>query len=157
MAEPGLSIDRVDFDRPAAVTGYLDMLDAYARDPMGAGQPLSDAVRQRLLADLPNIPGAHCLLARHDGTAVGCATCFTGYSTFRARPLLNIHDIAVLPAWRGRAVARKLLDAITELARQLDCCRITLEVREDNPRARRLYQQAGFAPAVCNLFMEKPL
>ena len=90
-------------------------------------------------------------------TAVGFATCFLGYSTFRARPLLNIHDIAVLPEWRGKSVARGLLEAIAALGRRLDCCRITLEVREDNPRARRIYERAGFVPAQCSLFMERPL
>ena len=71
--------------------------------------------------------------------------------------MLNIHDIAVLPEWRGRSVAQALLEAIVELARQLGCCRITLEVREDNPRARGLYERAGFTAAQCSLFMEKTL
>lgn len=157
MPETAFCVRRVAFDDPRDVAAYLDLLDAYARDPMGAGQPLSETVRERLPRDLATYPGAYCLLAEHAQQAVAFATCFLGYSTFRARPLLNIHDIAVLPAWRGRAAARALLDAIEDLARTLDCCRITLEVREDNPRARGLYLRAGFAPSTCSLFMEKPL
>jgi ribosomal protein S18 acetylase RimI-like enzyme len=114
-------------------------------------------VRERLVTDLASHPGAYCLLAQHADEAVGLATCFLGYSTFRARPLLNIHDIVVLPGWRGKNVARHLLAAISELGRQLECCRVTLEVREDNTRARKVYESAGFAPAQCSLFMEKPL
>jgi ribosomal protein S18 acetylase RimI-like enzyme len=72
-------------------------------------------------------------------------------------PLLNIHDIAVLPAWRGRGIARRLLDAITQHASALGCCRLTLEVRGDNTPARALYRRAGFMPAGCELFLEKPL
>ncbi|MGB5571203.1 MAG: GNAT family N-acetyltransferase, partial [Sedimenticolaceae bacterium] len=101
--------------------------------------------------------GVHCLLAEHGGRAVGFASCFLGYSTFQARPLLNIHDIAVLAEWRGQSIAQRLLQAIGELARRLGCCRITLEVRTDNPRARQLYERAGFSPGQCSLFMEKPL
>ena len=157
MPEQPLTVRPVNFADTQEVQQYLDLLDAYARDPMGAGRPLPAAVRNRLAGDLARHPGAHCLLARHATTAVGVATCFLGYSTFRARPLLNIHDIAVLPAWRGRSVARELLAAIAELGRQLDCCRITLEVREDNPRARRIYEHAGFVPAQCSLVMERPL
>lgn len=142
---------------PRDVERYLALLDAYARDPMGAGGPLPAEVLERLPRDLAGHPGAHCLLAEHGTSAVGVATCFVGYSTFRARPLLNVHDIAVLPAWRGRAVAQRLLEAIGALGRRLGCCRITLEVRDDNLRARRLYERAGFAPATCSLFMEKPL
>lgn len=157
MTEQPLLIRAVDLADAADMAQYLDLLDAYARDPMGAGQPLPTTVRERLARDLAHLPGAHCLLARYGETAVAVATCFLGYSTFRARPLLNIHDIAVLPGWRGRSVARQLLAAIADLAKELDCCRITLEVREDNPRALGVYASAGFVHGQCSLFMEKSL
>jgi len=157
VPEQTLAVRRVDFANADDVEQYLKLLDAYARDPMGAGQPLPGGVLERLPADLAGHPGAHCLLAEYGETAVGFATCFLGYSTFRARPLLNIHDIAVLAEWRGKSVARYLLAAIADLGRQLGCCRITLEVREDNPRARTVYQNAGFVAAQCSLFMEKSL
>lgn len=157
MTDSALQVRAVDFDNPGDVDCYIALLDAYARDPMGAGQPLSDDVKARLLAELPRHPAVHALLARSADTVVGMATCFLGYSTFRARPLLNIHDIAVLPEWRGRSVASRLLDEISVLGRSLGCCRVTLEVREDNARARAVYQHAGFNPAACNLFLEKTL
>ena len=157
MREETLAVRLVDFGNARDSEQYLALLDAYASDPMGAGSPLPSSVRERLVTDLAGHPGAYCLLAEHGEQAVGFATCFLGYSTFQARPLLNIHDIAVLPEWRGKAVARHLLAAISELGRQLDCCRITLEVREDNPRARQVYESNGFAPAQSSLCMEKPL
>jgi ribosomal protein S18 acetylase RimI-like enzyme len=157
VAEQPILVARVDFADRADLAQYLDLLDAYARDPMGSGQPLPEEVRARLGTDLPQHPAVYGLLARHGSTAVGFATCFLGYSTFLARPLLNIHDIAVLPEWRGQAVARQLLEAIEDLSHRLECCRITLEVREDNPRARSVYESAGFVPAQCSLFLEKPL
>ncbi len=157
MTEQRLRVRRVAFGEPRDVAAYLDLLDAYARDPMGAGHPLPEAVRTRLATDLAGLPGAHCLLAERGPEAVGFATCFVGYSTFQARPLLNIHDIAVVPQWRGRSVGKALLEAIAELARELGCCRITLEVREDNPPARAVYERAGFSAAQCSLFMEKRL
>ena len=157
MPEMPLSVRPVDFADARDVAIYLDLLDAYARDPMGADSPLPADVRERLPRDLAVHPGVHCLIAELHGTPVGMATCFAGYSTFRALPLLNIHDIAVLPEWRGRSVAQRLLAEIVDLGRRLGCCRITLEVRDDNPRARRLYECAGFIPSTCSLFMEKPL
>ena len=157
MPESHTVVRAVDFADSADVEHYLNLLDAYARDPMGAGRPLPAEVRARLPADLAQRPGVYCLLAEHGGRAVGFASCFLGYSTFQARPLLNVHDIAVLPHWRGQSIAHRLLQAIAALARQLGCCRITLEVRKDNPRARRLYERAGFGPGQCSLFMEKPL
>ena len=157
MPDSAPQVRFVDFADPADMRCYLDLLDAYARDPMGAARPLDDAVKSRLAHDLPTHPTVLGLLAEQQGQAIGFATCFTGYSTFRAQPLLNIHDIAVVPEWRGQSVGRHLLAAIAELGRQLDCCRITLEVRADNPGARGLYESSGFVPALCSLFMEKPL
>ncbi len=157
MHEIDIDIRPVDFSQADDVDRYLDLLDAYARDPMGIGRPLPPAKRYRLASDLAKNPATHCLLAEHEDLAIGVATCFLGYSTFQARPLLNIHDLAVLPEWRGRRVAAKLLDAIAELATTLDCCRVTLEVREDNPRALQAYRRAGFVPGECSLFMAKEL
>lgn len=152
-----VSVRRANLGDGGDVDHYLHLLDAYARDPMGAGTPLPGDVVDRLRRDMPNHPTAHVLLAFADSEAVGFVTCFVGYSTFRAMPLLNIHDIAVLPAWRGRSIAGMLLRETEALGRSLDCCRITLEVRDDNPRARSVYDRAGFVPAACNLFMEKTL
>jgi GNAT superfamily N-acetyltransferase len=142
---------------------YRRLLDAYARDPMGRGAPLPAAVLQRVTGDLARQPGARSFLGGVGGVTAGFATCFLGYSTFNARPLLNIHDIAVLPAQRGRGIARALLRAIADEARSLGCCKLTLEVREDNPAARALYRAAGFAAAtgqagpVQYLFLERAL
>lgn len=157
MGEHAVTVRAIDFSDPADLRSYLAMLDAYANDPMGASAPLQADARERLVRDLPTHPTVEGLLAEHGDTAVGFATCFVGYSTFRARPLLNIHDIAVLHAWRGRAVADALLDAVTARARQLGCCRVTLEVRDDNAPARRVYARNGFVSSTCNLFLEKSL
>ena len=157
MAEPAAHVRRVDLTDPAALHDYLAMLDAYAADPMGAGRPLPRDVIERLADDLPRHPTAVCLLADVGDTTVGFATCFLGYSTFRARPLLNVHDIAVASAWRGRGIGRQLLCAIEHSARLLGCCALTLEVRDDNPAAQSLYADYGFAAATCGRFMEKTL
>lgn len=157
MTADGVTVRPVDFRVADDVDRFVAMLDAYARDPMGADSPLPADVAHRLRRDLAVHPTVHALLAEAAGDPVGFATCFVGYSTFLARPLLNIHDIAVVPAWRGRGVARRLLDAIAGHARALGCCRLTLEVRSDNAAARSLYRRAGFVPAGCDLFLEKPL
>ena len=156
MPEP-IVVRRVDFTRPNEAATYIELLDAYGRDPMGGAQALPAEVRSRLGNDLGRNPAAHALIARRGTAAVGVATCFVGYSTFLARPLLNIHDIAVIPKARGRGIGTALLEEITALGRRLGCCKITLEVREDNLTARQRYTADGFQPAACNLFLEKTL
>jgi ribosomal-protein-alanine N-acetyltransferase len=60
---------------------------------------------------------------------------------------LHINNLAVLPAWRRRGVARALLSAVLAEARRLGAVRATLEVRASNQAARALYERAGFRPA----------
>lgn len=126
----------------------VDLLDAYARDPMGDGKPLSDTTRRDLVPGLREHPTTLVFLAFCDDEPVGLAICFRGFSTFAARPLVNISDYFVLPGHRGRGIGRQLLNAIEGRARKLDCCRLTLEVQENNHHAKRIYAAAGFAQAV---------
>jgi ribosomal protein S18 acetylase RimI-like enzyme len=140
-------VREADFSRPAHARGLLEVLDNYAAGPMGGGVPLAPSVRERLVPALRDNPGALVLLALEPASelAVGVATCFFGFSTFQARPLLNVHDLAVLSAYQGRGIGEALLVAAEERARARGCCKLTLEVREDNARARRLYTRRGFA------------
>jgi len=68
------------------------------------------------------------------------------------------------PMGNGAPLAEDvLLEAIAEKGRELGCCKVTLEVQENNQRARRVYQAAGFSQATYleeaggALFMSKPL
>ncbi len=139
------------------------LVDAYAQDPMGGGRPLPEDVRHALLPGLRAHPTTVILLAYQGTEPAGIAVCFLGFSTFAARPLLNIHDLAVLPAHRGKGLGRQLLRAVEYKARDLGCCRLTLEVLYENQRARRVYTQAGFGPDTQQtakgetLFLTKPL
>lgn len=159
----GLQIVIADFRRPDHVEGFLDALDSYARDPIGGGEALRSDVRDRLPAELLAMESSLVLLAMVEGRVVGTATCFLGYSTFAARPLLNIHDLAVLPDQRGKGVGQELLAAVDEEAKKRGCCKVTLEVREDNAGARALYERVGYTDYVQagqqirTLFLEKRL
>jgi ribosomal protein S18 acetylase RimI-like enzyme len=69
----------------------------------------------------------------------------------------------VLSALRGKGVGRRLLKAIERKARELGCCKLTLEVMDNNHRALRMYEAAGFVryalqkEAGTAIFMSKPL
>jgi GNAT superfamily N-acetyltransferase len=141
----------------------VDLLDAYSRDSMGRGRPMPADVRRRLIPGLLQHPTTIVFLAYRSGQPVGLAVCFRGFSTFAAKPLINIHDLVVLPAHRGHGVGRQLLDAIVSKGRSTGCCKLTIETQEHNLRARRVYGSAGFAQAVYEpaagivLFMSKAL
>ena len=142
MIEP--VITRVNYSDPEQGADLIAMLEIYARDPMGGGGTLSDHVKIQLLADLAVRPFAFSLLAYNDKKPVGLANCFFGYSTFSARPLVNIHDLVTHPDYRGSGIATALFNEIERLALLEGCCKLTLEVLSENVRARKLYTQLGF-------------
>jgi len=161
-----IEVAAADLSREADAAALVMLLDAYARDPMGGERPLPGAVRARLVPDLRERIAdgtALVLIARSAGEPLGVAVCFYGYSTFAARPLLNLHDLAVVEKARGAGVGRALLTAVENAARARGCVKLTLEVREDNARARRLYQHVGFADYTTGdkqtrtLFLERKL
>lgn len=143
-----IEIREADFSDPEHRAGIVDVIDSYAREPVGGGHPLSPEVRANLIPGLQSHPTTLVLLALAGGRPVGVAVCFFGFSTFYARRLLNIHDLAVVPEWRGRGVGGALLAAAEERARRDGCCKLTLEVRDDNQGARRLYERCGFTDFV---------
>jgi len=142
---PVLAITQADYRAADDAAALVMLLDAYARDPMGGGEPLSSKAREGLASALAAHPGAFSLIAYDDGAPVGLANCFTGFSTFACAPLVNIHDIAVLPAQRGRGVGRALMRAVEEEARRRGACKITLEVLSGNEGAKSLYAGEGYA------------
>lgn len=135
---------QADLQQPDHQAAVLTLVDAYSRDPMGDGAPLSAAARARLIPGLRQHPTTLVLLAYDGDTPVGVAVCFVGFSTFAARPLVNLHDVAVLPSHRGRGVGRALLAAVEAQARELGCCKLTLEVLEGNSIAQAAYRSLGF-------------
>jgi ribosomal protein S18 acetylase RimI-like enzyme len=141
----------------------LAMVQAYSRDTMGSAKPLDQDVRARLIPGLQRHPTTLIFLAFEDAQAVGVAVCFIGFSTFAAKPLINIHDCMVLPEFRGRGVGRHLLEAVEAKACELGCCKLTLEVMDNNHRALRAYEAAGFVRYSLQkdtglaIFLSKPL
>ena len=145
MSADHIAIVEADLSRNDHADATLRLLNAYAMDPMGDGKPLSETTRRDLIPALRQHPTTMVFLAWRGTEPIGLAICFRGLSTFAARPLLNIHDYYVAPASRGTGVGRLLLGAVEQRAREIGCCKLTLEVQENNRRARDVYRAAGFA------------
>lgn len=133
----------VEFERGDG-EAVLRLLDCYASDPMGGGRPLSDEVKANLI---PRLRARHDYLgviAFHDHEPVGLINAFEGFSTFAARPLMNIHDVIVAPTARGQGLAQRMLEQVEQLARERGCCKLTLEVLSNNEVAKGAYRKFGF-------------
>ena len=160
---PAIEILEADLGHRQHQKAVVTLLNAYAMDPMGNGRALSKEVQRDLIPGLQQHPTTIIFLAFQNQQAVGIATCFRGFSTFAAWPLINISDFYVLPELRGQHIGQMILAAVEKKAQESGCCKITLEVQENNHRARRIYQAAGFAQTVYveaaggALFLSKPL
>ena len=150
MSTEGIVVVEADLDRPGHQRAIVELTAAYARDVMGNDGPLPDAVLDALIPGLRAHPTTLVLLASIDADIAGIATCFRGFSTFAARPILNLHDVFVLERHRGRGIGRALVLAAEAAAARRGCAKVTLEVQEHNRRARRLYESVGFSQVVYN-------
>jgi ribosomal protein S18 acetylase RimI-like enzyme len=139
-----LTILRADYANAGHAQAVVDLLDAYARDPAGGGHALESFTRDHLIASLAAMPQAFSVLAFDGDRPVGLVNCLEGFSTFACRPLVNIHDLAVLPSHRGRRVAEQMLQLVEQIARERKACKLTLEVLSGNHSANRLYSRVGF-------------
>jgi len=137
-----LSAD-LSLPKHAAAVTYL--LNEYAKDSMGGGAELPEFTKNNLVHELRKRTNTQVILAFVDGTPAGMAICFEGFSSFACQPLLNVHDLVVDLPYRGRGLSKRLLAKAEEIALQLACCKLTLEVLEGNAIAQNAYQAFGFA------------
>ena len=105
------SVRRADYADAADAAAIVMLLDAYARDPAGGNEPLSDFAKERLVPELAARPQAYSILAFDGDAPVGLVNCIEGFSTFACKPLVNVHDVAVLPSHRRRGGVPKSTSA----------------------------------------------
>lgn len=122
----------------------LHLLNIYACDPMGGGTPLSERVKDQLTDKLAKLPHAFSVICYVDGKPAGLSNCFEAFSTFKCKPLVNIHDFVVIEDFRGLGLSQKLLEKIAEEAKSRGCCKLTLEVLDGNLPAKNAYIKFGF-------------
>jgi ribosomal protein S18 acetylase RimI-like enzyme len=141
-----------DYGDPAHAQALVRLLDMYALDPMGGAAGLSAHAKAALVPELAKRPQAFSVIGfacDHEDAAatraVGLVNCIEGFSTFACRPLVNVHDVAVDPAFRGRGVAPLMLLVAEREARRRGACKLTLEVLSNNRRAMAVYERFGFA------------
>ena len=139
-----VSVRLVDYSDPHDAAEMIELLDVYSRDPMGGGKPLATETRNTLTQNLAKLDHAFSFIATVDGEPAGLANCFEGFSTFAAKPLVNIHDVVVKSDYRGQGVGKALFAEIEARAAAKGACKVTLEVLSGNEPAKGLYASLGY-------------
>lgn len=161
MSTTAITVRRAEYTDTKDAQAIVALLDAYACDPAGGAQALEDDVKARLVAELAARPQAFSILAFDGEQPVGLVNCIEGFSTFKCKPLINVHDVAVLASHRGRGIAEQMLALAERIGIERGAVKMTLEVLEGNAPALKLYQRVGYAgyqldPALgCARFMQK--
>ena len=137
-------IQIADFSNPIHASAIVYLLNEYAKDDMGGGEPLSASTQANLVKEMAKRPAIHVVLAFVSGKPAGLINCIEGFSTFACKPLLNIHDVVVLAKYRGQGISSQLLQKAEAIAVTLGCCKLTLEVLEGNKLAQAAYIANGF-------------
>ena len=140
-----MKIIQVDLNNSAHCEAVLQLLNDYMMDEMGTGNPMSEELGNEIIKGLKNHPAYIGFLVFAEGQFAALANCNLNFSTWKAKPLINIHDFIVSPGFRKQGVGLFLLRSIEEFAREKGYCRVNLEVRQDNFNAQNLYKKAGFA------------
>ncbi len=148
MIENKTTFEECDFSNPAHLNLLVQLHEEYMADPMGDHPAHSKIEQLRLVDALNNREGVTVLFAINGDKGVGMAICFELFSTFHIKPYLYIHDFIVTKGCRNLGVGRALMEQLFEISRERGYCKVTLEVRSDNPSAQSLYRKSGFTP--CN-------
>lgn len=158
-----IEITQADYLNPRHADDLAILLNAYACDPMGGGEPLSEEVMANLARELSQRPHAFSVVAYVESQPAGLVNCFELFSTFNCKPLINIHDVVVTKAFRGLGLSHQMLALVETIARERGCCKLTLEVLSGNEVAKSSYNKFGFKnyeldPKLGSAsFWEKPL
>jgi ribosomal protein S18 acetylase RimI-like enzyme len=144
-----LTVCEGDLDNKEHCRALVALINEYRRHPMGGALPaMTSENRKNLVSGLRQHPASLLFFAKSEKKKiVGAAVCFFGFSTFAAKPLINIHDLIVASNFRSRGVATALMEVVAQEAAAMGCCKVTLEVRADNRIARRFYRSIGFKAA----------
>ena len=95
---------------------------------------------RREFRDAIRSPSTVTLVAREADGLAG----YVFMSTRRRSRVARITSVAVDAKFAGQGHGRRLVEAAEAAAREAGCDRVRLEVRADNARAARLYEQAGY-------------
>jgi GNAT superfamily N-acetyltransferase len=85
----------------------------------------------------------HALVAEEHGNLVGLTHFLYHRTTVSIAQTCYLQDLFTLPEARGRGIARALIEAVYERARQAGAARVYWQTHETNTTAQRLYDKVA--------------
>jgi ribosomal protein S18 acetylase RimI-like enzyme len=128
--------------------------DAAAFDAV-ADDVFDHPIDRRRLAAYLAAPGHHFIGALADGRLIGQLAAVVHLHPDLRPTELYIDELAVAPSFQRQGIARRLIDAAFELARELGCAELWVATEPDNLPARGLYEARGARGEAATIFAYK--
>ena len=138
------SMEIIDVNDKQHLQALLSLMNDYMLDDMGLNAELPLELGDRIIKGLQQQNNYMGFLLKEGDLYVALANCFISFSTFKAKQVLNIHDFVVTPGYRRKGAGYTLLNHINDYCKQNNYGKVTLEVRNDNEKAMKLYLKCGF-------------
>lgn len=116
---------------------WFGYLDSYVSE---VSEEVTNTTFKRLLSD--NEP-MHCLMAEVDGKLFGLAHYVCHRSTWTTGDYCYLQDLYVQTDARLKGAGLALVTAVVDAAKALNCTKVYWKTREDNYRARALYDKVA--------------
>ena len=138
-----LKIRRTDLTSKDDAETLIELLYAFSLEMADEDYPAA-MPEETLVENIQKTGNSHVYFLEIDENIIGIAVCFAGFSTFKNRALLNIHDFFIRQEFRKKGYGTRFLQLIEKEAKGDGFCRITLEVYASNTKALNVYSSCGF-------------
>ncbi|MFN7882858.1 MAG: GNAT family N-acetyltransferase [bacterium] len=127
----------------ADASSFRDCLDAVARERKFLAQVEAPPLErmEQFVADSVSKDAAQYVAVK-DGNVIGWCDIFPHWAY--ALQHVGVLGMGVLSPYRGQGLGKRLILQTLAHAREKGIYRVTLEAREDNAKAIRLYESVGF-------------
>lgn len=120
------------------LTDLFDLYRIFYRQPSdrsGAKLFLQDRVRNR---------ESEIIVAEEEGKLIGFTQLYPQFSSVKMKKFWILNDLFVLELYRRMGVARGLIKAAQQFARETSAAGLLLETEKVNTAANKLYPSCGF-------------
>ncbi len=143
-------------DRPWIIA-HAPRLHEFGPPPWRARDVMDAAVTRSIVATLDTRPADAIVLVADDetrGEIAGFVHVVTAVDFFTAERHGHVSDLVVARQGEGRGVGRALLERAEAWARDMGYRLLSLNVFEENARARHLYAKAGYVAEMTKFVKE---
>ncbi|MEO1133664.1 MAG: GNAT family N-acetyltransferase [Cyanobacteria bacterium J06639_1] len=121
--------------------GLAGLFDAYR---VFYGQPSDVAAAEQFLAARLGRQDSCIFVAIADIAPIGFAQLYPSFSSVSIKPIWILNDLYVAASQRGQGIARELMEAAEQFARESGAVRVVLSTQIANHVAQNLYESRGY-------------